>query len=336
MSSRHESEAAALARRLRASNAAGGKSASRKLTAALRRSGSRTTRNQGSWRNAQRTAQTILKCHRGGKAGDAYSEKEGRLLYTSMLGLTAKKRELEWALDQARHPKVQHLFSHISISRPVGGEMSDEKWRDLVKVTLREIGAEGVNYVVTHHNNTDHPHCHIVFSLALPSGKLLSTSNNFYRWRVALRVAEQEVGLVQMPFQHQTESAQSDAMVNAIRRAERNGTQSNYIKPVIIKRAMENSIDLDDARCQIRQAGIETELVKKHDGSVKGILFRLIDSDEWLAGSSIDRELSYRKILDQIERNRQTIQNQIKIQDRLRTQEQQRNSQQHQHRERGG
>jgi len=336
--SSHQAEADALARRLRAANAAGGKSASRKLGAALRRIGGRATRKQGSWRNAKRTAQLIMKAHRGGKAGDVYAEKKGRLLYTNMLGQTAKQREAEWEIDQKRHPNVRTLFGHMTLSRPIGGEMSDQMWRDAARVQLREMGAIGVSYAVLLHDDTKNQHVHIVWSRALPNGKLVSDSNSYYRWRAATRIVESEIGLTQVPFQQSSElSAQSDSMVNAQRRAWRKGTLPSLIDPEIVKRAMANSISFDDARLQIRKAGIDTMLTHKPDGAVKGLLLKRIESEEWLAGSSIDRDLSYPKIITQIEKNRQIIYNQIQIQEQLRAQ-QQRESQHHQNkynRERG-
>lgn len=69
----------------------------------------RATRGQGSWSKAGRQVGLLIKIHAGGQAGDAYSEKskEAEFIGSNMLGQTAKQRSDEWALDAARHPRVQ-------------------------------------------------------------------------------------------------------------------------------------------------------------------------------------------------------------------------------------
>jgi hypothetical protein len=53
----------------------------------------------------------------------------------------------------------------------------------------------------------------------------------------------------------------------------------------------------------LSQLGILIDIPKNKDGTDKGILYKLAESNEWLSGSSIDRSLSLRGIIDKINQN---------------------------------
>jgi hypothetical protein len=304
MRSRHEREVELLETRLRKKNAADSKSASRKLGIFSRRPArkkslaGRASRNNGSWKQRNQRPATIFKSHRGGLAADKYAEesKGAQLLFTNMLSTSWKDRMDEWNLDQATHLNVSNLFQHVSISRPEGHSLGTEQWKLLLLDWLREIGAEGVNFTAVHHSNTKNDHIHIVFSRALPNGKLLSDSQNFYKWRAALRCAEERNGLKSLPIEYEVLVNQSDRQVSANRRALRRGTRPNFIDPQVIEAAAARSTDFQSMADDLRNLGIEIQISRRNDGTPRGILFRQAGSDEFLAGTSISRELSLNKI----------------------------------------
>lgn len=323
MTSSHEIDAESLAKRLRAKNASTSITAAKRFTSILKKSAKLNSRprvrsrgasrNVGSWKKRGFTPATILKIHKGGLAGDAYSEsaKKSRLIDTNMIGRTAKERLKEWRLDQLRHPIVKNLLVHISISRPEGLNMSDENWAGLVKAYLKSIGAERVNYQATLHNDTKKQHVHVIFSRALPNGNLLSDSNNYYRWREGLRSAEKAVGLKSIEIEsgsHKETRAMtaSDAQWAAIKRANRTGEKPNNIDPNTIKEVLLRSKTTQDFEFGLSQIDIQIDIAKNKDGSDKGILYKLAESNEWLAGSSIDRGLSLRYVIQQIKQNTET------------------------------
>lgn len=305
----HAREAEVLAVRLRRRNAAGGKRATAQaLKAARRLKGSgRASKNAGI---CVRSPATILKIHKGGLRGDRYSEKSKGAVHldSNMLSINSKDRAAEWDLDQARHPNVKNLFQHISISRPAGHDLPSSEWKSLLRDFLKELGAEGVNFTSVIHNNTKNQHIHVIFSRALPNGKLLSDSQNFYRWRAALRHAEEKNGLKPIELDPETiattPKTMSDRHLNATRRANRLKMTPTFIDPARIEHALDASSDIESFVNHLSQKQIEIEISRQKDGTAKGILFRQIGAKEYLAGTSISRGLSLGKVLQRIEENK--------------------------------
>lgn len=300
--SQHQREAEALAARLRRQNAGGGKRAPKVKAprASSKRPGGRATKNAGKWKTKASSFASIVKIHKGGRAGDHYANKAkgAEFIDSNMLGRNSKERDLEWDLDQALHPGVKHLFCHASISLAGGKKLNRDEWTKLVKDWLKGIGAEGANYVAIRHTDSSHDHAHIVFSRSLPDGKLLSTAHNFYRWREALRKAEELNGLkpIEAAAPKEKMTVQSDTQVTATRRANRRGTTPNHINPEIVNDCLSKSIDMNDFANQLKSKGIELKVSKRDNGEARGILFRKHDAEEYLAGSSISRELTLPKI----------------------------------------
>lgn len=309
MTSRHEIEAEALAARLRRQNAAGGKRQPKIKTprAQSKRPGGRASKNAGSWKSQGKSPASIVKIHKGGRAGDKYAQsaKGAEFLESNMLGRNHKERAAEWDIDQARHPNVKNLFCHVSISLAGDKKLNRNEWTKFVKDWLKEIGAEDVNYVAIRHTNSDHDHAHIVFSRALPNGKLLSTAHNFYKWREALRRAEETNGLKTIEIAQSKEkmTSQSDSQVNAMRRAARRATTPNYIAPEIVNQCLSRSIDMDGFAAELKKSGIELRVSKRENGAERGILFKRIDAEELLAASSIDRQLTLPKVKAALQAN---------------------------------
>ncbi len=201
---------------------------------------------------------------------------------------------------------------HISLSRAVNAELTSAQWAKACQLFLKKIGAEDVDYVATRHQNTDHDHVHLVFSRAKNNGKLVSMSNNRWAWRQACREVEQVMGIqvADQPTERQTAPAPtSDRVVSAQRRAARQGSPDPFIDPNVIAHALAGSTSPEQFSAALQAAQIEVKTAEKN-GKVAGILFRKVGVAEWLAGSSIDRNLSLSKVNERLDSNRQALQTQ--------------------------
>lgn len=299
MTSPHELEVIARPVRLR-----GGGSAAQSLslkacgyiTAKKETFARRATRNAGSWTARGKSPACIIRIHGGGRAGDKYAEqsKGARFLDGSMLGRNYREREEEWSADQLRHPAVKNLFVHVSISLAKEVVLTRPHWISLARDWLTEIGAVGVNYTIAQHTHSQHDHLHIIFSRALPSGSLLSDSLNFYKWRSALRRAEEMNGISAVDLHRDVAFAgnNSDAQVNAMRRAVRRGTPPNLAGCATITDCLMRSIDFEDFVAQLAEIGIQVQISRRANGEPRGILYRTRGSAEFLAGSSVSKYLS--------------------------------------------
>lgn len=274
--------------------------------------GGRSTRGQGSYSKAGKTVSFLYKKHKGSKNGDRYAEssKNAKFICSSMLGRNAAERDAEWLLDCALHPRVapDRLINHSTISRPPGRPLTTEEWAKYIEVFIEEIGAKGTNYVAIQHQDTNNDHAHLIYSRALPSGKLLSDSNDFWKCRAAALEAGRKLGLLVEDYHVDAERAPtptSDRMVSAQRRAARRGTPDGFIDPQVIHRVLTQASTPKAFAAGLTAAGINIKQADKNkNGKVTGILFQKTGADEWLAGSSIDRSFSLPKIQAQIELNR--------------------------------
>lgn len=59
--------------------------------------------------------------------------------------------------------------------------MTDQLMVRLAKEYMKAMGIENTQYIVVRHNNTHHPHCHIVFNRVDNDGSTISDKNDRYR-----------------------------------------------------------------------------------------------------------------------------------------------------------
>ena len=139
-------------------------------------------------------------------------------------------------------------------------------------------------------------HIHIIASRSRPDGKLNSIAHNFYRWRENLRHVEKKMGMKPVELVNQ-KPINTDAMVNAQRRSERNSTPDSFINPNVIREALSSSTNMSDFKLTLEKRGIHIQSAeRKSDGATVGILFKNKHANEYIAGSSIDRQFSLSRI----------------------------------------
>ncbi len=293
---------------------------------ALRKPKVGATRGAGSWKNAGRIPPLLLKIHGGGRAGDSYAQKQkgSELITSNMLGLTPKERDVEFRLDALRHPNsnAKNLFCHVSLSRPNNEGLSNQQWQKVVDSFLKEIGADGSNFVAYRHTNTENDHIHIIFSRAKSDGRLVSMSQNRWAWRAAIRRVEERLGITTSQCTTQTDVPTSDRVVSAQRRAHRLGTNVGFINPKAIEKALAKANTMEDFVNAMKLSGVNVKQSVKN-GKATGILFQKNGEKEWFAGSSISREFSLPRVLVRIESHRQasqTLMEQHAIEQRVRQQ----------------
>lgn len=298
-------------KRLRSKAASQSKLAAAKLSRTLkgtRRRSRGASPNAGSWNRAGKTVSLLYKKFEGSVLGDAYSLKDNssEFVGTSMLGLTPQQRLEEFSIDYLRHPMVapENLIVHISLSRPEGHALTIQQWHEAGKTWLKNIGAEGCNYTIARHPGRN-DHVHIVYSRSKPDGSLVSDSNDFWRGRAAAREAARSLGIEVADFAPKpTQAPPTDRAVSAQRRAQRRGTPNAWVQPEVVQHAVSQARTLAELPALLQAHGIEFKL--STSGQVTtGVVMRAKGSQEWLAGSSISRQLSLPAIQRQIELNAQ-------------------------------
>lgn len=320
MTSRHELEAEALARRLRSKNASGGKRAAAGLAKAARASSksrssqgrsSRATRGQGKFKKKNIVQAIHYQKHKGSLAGDEYGQNKAVHSFTNMLSLSAKERQEEFLMEAARHPRSDpsNIFIHFSLSLPADVKLSHQMWEIVVKEVLEGVGANGCSFAAHLHGDTDNEHCHVILSRSKPDGKLLSMSHDFWRFREAAAVvADRHLGGRAIERQETEQpTPTSTAAETANRRAKRRGTDLSFIKPEDIASCLSRSADFHQFSKELERRGIELKLSRRESGQVRGVLLRANGSDEYLAASSISRDITLPKIEAALGANREKI-----------------------------
>ena len=81
------------------------------------------------------------------------------------------------------NPKLSKCVGHIPLSfSPDDKErMTDAFMEKLAKEYMKLMGIENTQYLIVRHNNTSHPHCHVVFNRVDNDGRTISDKNDQYR-----------------------------------------------------------------------------------------------------------------------------------------------------------
>ena len=81
------------------------------------------------------------------------------------------------------NPNLSKCVGHIPLAfSPDDKErMTDHFMERLAKEYMKLMGIENTQYIIVRHNNTSHPHCHIIFNRIDNDGKTITDRNDQYR-----------------------------------------------------------------------------------------------------------------------------------------------------------
>lgn len=81
------------------------------------------------------------------------------------------------------NPNLSKCVGHIPLvfSPEDSPRMTDQFMERLAKEYMKAMGIENMQYIVVRHNNTAHPHLHIVFNRVDNDSKTISNKNDHYR-----------------------------------------------------------------------------------------------------------------------------------------------------------
>ena len=81
------------------------------------------------------------------------------------------------------NPKLSKCVGHIPLafSPEDAPRMTDQFMEGLAKEYVKAMKIENTQYIIVRHDNTSHPHCHIVFNRVNNNGKTISDKNDHFR-----------------------------------------------------------------------------------------------------------------------------------------------------------
>ncbi len=200
------------------------------------------------------------------------------------------------------NPKLSKCVGHIPLAfSPDDKErLTDYFMERLAKEYMKAMGIENTQYIIVRHNNTNHPHCHIIFNRVDNEGKTISDKNDQYRNE---KVCKQLKDKYQLTYGIGKEKVN----VQNLKGAE----QTKYEIYHIIKDTLPKVKNWQQFEESLKQQGISIEYkYKGQTDEVQGISFR--KGEHCFKGSDIDRNFSYSK-LDAILNENRHVQEQRQV-----------------------
>ncbi len=204
----------------------------------------------------------------------------------SVLEVDTKSIINSFYMQSLLNPKLSKCVGHIPLSfSPDDKErMTDQFMERLAKEYIKAMGIENTQYIIVRHNNTSHPHCHIVFNRVDNDGKTISDKNDQYRNEKVCKQLKDKYNLTYG-------QGKDKVNVQKLKGAEQTKYEIYHaIKDTLLK--AKNWRQFEEA---LKQKGISIEY--KHKGQtneVQGISFK--KGEYSFKGSDVDRKFSYSKL----------------------------------------
>lgn len=197
----------------------------------------------------------------------------------------------DFNLQRKYNPGLGKAVGHIALSWSVNdvSKLSDETMLDFAKEYLQKMKIRETQYLIVKHQNTGHPHLHIVYNRVDNQGKTIS--DNFQRQR-NVQVAKE------MTLKHGFYLSPGKEDVNRDRLKGRNKVKYELYDAIkLASKKVKNIMELKQA---LAKQGIGLHFKHKSGSSeIQGISFS--KGDYKFKGSEIDRSLSYAKLSEAIE-----------------------------------
>ena len=102
-----------------------------------------------------------------------------------------------------QNPRVQKPVYHLSLSASPGEQISKEKWEQIADRVLKRLGLDDRQALVVAHNDTRHPHIHLMVNRVHPEHlKAWHNGHDHRRIEKALRHIERDFKLREVPGHH--------------------------------------------------------------------------------------------------------------------------------------
>ncbi|MDH6311601.1 hypothetical protein M2137_000351 [Parabacteroides sp. PFB2-10] len=215
------------------------------------------------------------------------SDKEAKILATKgVLETDTKSIINSFYMQSMLNPKLSKCVGHIPLAfSPDDKERMTEHFMErLAKEYMKAMGIENTQYLIVRHNNTSHPHCHIVFNRVDNDGNTISDKNDRYRNEKVCKQLKDKYNLTYG-------RGKENVNVEKLKGAEQTRYEIYHAIKAILPKAQNWKL-FEEA---LKQQGISIEY--KHKGQtdeVQGISFK--KGEHSFKGSDVDRKFSYGKL----------------------------------------
>jgi hypothetical protein len=184
------------------------------------------------------------------------------------------------------NPKLSKCVGHIPLAfSPDDKErLTDQFMERLAKEYMKAMGIENTQYIIVRHNNTNHPHCHIVFNRVDNDGKTISDKNDRYRNEKVCKQLKDKYNLTYG-------TGKDKVNIQHLKGAEQTKYEIYYAVNNILPKAK----NWQQFESLLGKQGISINYkYKGQTDEVQGISFR--KGEHCFKGSDIDRQFSYSRL----------------------------------------
>lgn len=215
------------------------------------------------------------------------ADKDAKVLVSEgVLEVDTKSIINSFYMQSLLNPKLSKCVGHIPLAfSPDDKErMTDHFMERLAKEYMKLMGIENTQYIIVRHNNTSHPHCHIVFNRVDNDGKTISDKNDQYRNEKVCKQLKDKYNLTYG-------KGKENVNVQKLKGAE----QTKYEIYHAIKDALPKATSWKQFEETLKQQGVAIEYKRKgQTNEMQGISFK--KGEHSFKGSEIDRKFSYSKL----------------------------------------
>lgn len=224
-------------------------------------------------------------------------QEKGKLLDSEGVQNTSKEAIINsFYIQSLMNPKLSRCVGHIPLSfSPDDRErLSDHLIIRLAKEYLTEMKIENTQYIIVRHDNTDHPHCHIIFNRVDNDGKTISEKNDHYRNEKACKKLKDKYNLTYGKGKEQVN-------IQKLKGAEK----TKYEIYHAVKSALLTTKDWEQFEHVLNLQGVSIQYkMKGKTDEVQGISFK--KGNYSFKASEVDRKFSYSKLNQQLRQNMPT------------------------------
>ena len=204
----------------------------------------------------------------------ALRQDKGGILDSNMSGSNPRTLAREFGEIRALRPNLTKAVLHTSISIAPGERLTDDQWREVAQKYLVAMKFDESQHVVVKHNDTEHPHIHIIVNRITMSGDVVSDSHDYKRQEVIMRSIEHEYGLSTV--QNSKDAERKALSKGEIEHVLRSGEKSARMRlQELVDVAAQGKPGLALFVQRLEAEGISVKLNQASTGRISGISFNL-------------------------------------------------------------
>jgi hypothetical protein len=221
-------------------------------------------------------------------------KKDARLLHAEGVRLKDKESVIHSFITQSRlSPKIAKPVAHISLdfSMQDKARLTDEFMVGVAQEYMKKMGYENTQYIIVRHQDTDHPHVHLLINRIDNNGKRITDQKEKLRsTKVCMELTRAHGFYI------------ASGKENVKRHRLKEPDRSKYEIYHALKSVVPKCRNWQELKAELIKSGITTEFCGNGStGKIQGVRFE--KNGYQFNGSKVDRSYSYSKIDHWLQQN---------------------------------